>query len=106
MRIAREEVFGPVLSVIRTKDLDGAIAVVNSSSYGNASSIFTQSGRFGREFASRIEAGMVGLNVGVPAPSAFFPFAGWKGSFYGDAHAHGKDAIEFYTEKKVITSRW
>jgi malonate-semialdehyde dehydrogenase (acetylating) / methylmalonate-semialdehyde dehydrogenase len=106
MRIAREEIFGPVLSVIRARDLDEAIAIVNGSSYGNAAALFTQSGGAGREFASRVEAGMVGLNVGVPAPSAFFPFAGWKGSFYGDAHAHGKDAVEFYTEKKVVTSRW
>lgn len=106
MRIAREEVFGPVLSVVRARDLNEAIEFVNSSEYGNSAAIFTQSGRAGREFASRVDAGMVGVNVGVPAPSAFFPFAGWKGSFYGDAHAHGKDAIEFYTEKKVITSRW
>ncbi|HLE36928.1 MAG TPA: CoA-acylating methylmalonate-semialdehyde dehydrogenase [Candidatus Acidoferrales bacterium] len=106
MRIAREEIFGPVLAVIRSKDMDEAIATVNRSSYGNAAAIFTQAGWAGREFASRVEAGMVGINVSVPAPSAFFPFAGWKGSFYGDLHAHGKDAIEFYTEKKVVTSRW
>lgn len=106
MRIAREEIFGPVLAVIPAKDLEEAIAIVNSSPYGNATAIFTRSGRTGREFASRIEAGMVGINVGVPAPMAFFPFAGWKGSFYGDLHAHGKDAIEFYTEKKVVSSRW
>jgi len=86
--------------------MDEAIATVNRSSYGNAAAIFTQAGWAGREFASRVEAGMVGINVSVPAPSAFFPFAGWKGSFYGDLHAHGKDAIEFYTEKKVVTSRW
>jgi malonate-semialdehyde dehydrogenase (acetylating)/methylmalonate-semialdehyde dehydrogenase len=106
MHIAQEEIFGPVLAVIRAKDLEEAVAIVNSSPYGNATAIFTRSGRAGREFASRIEAGMVGINVGVPAPMAFFPFAGWKGSFYGDLHAHGKDAIEFYTEKKVVTSRW
>ncbi len=106
MRIAQEEIFGPVLAVIQAKDLEEAIAIVNASRYGNATAIFTRSGRAGREFASRIEAGMVGINVSVPAPSPYFPFAGWKGSFYGDLHAHGKDAIEFYTEKKVITSRW
>ena len=106
MRIAREEIFGPVLSVIRATDLDDAISIVNNSSYGNASSIFTQSGRAGQEFAQKVEAGMVGINVGVPAPSSHFPFTGWKGSFFGDLHAHGKDAIEFYTEKKVISSRW
>ncbi|MFQ5694355.1 MAG: CoA-acylating methylmalonate-semialdehyde dehydrogenase [Terriglobia bacterium] len=106
MRIAREEIFGPVLSVIRAGDLGDAIEIVNRSPYGNAAAIFTQSGQAGRQFASRVEAGMVGINVGVPAPTAFFPFAGWKGSFYGDLHAHGRDAIEFYTEKKVVTSRW
>ncbi len=106
MRIAREEIFGPVLSVIRARDLDEAIGLVNHSAYGNAAAIFTQSGAEAREFTARVEAGMVGVNVGVPAPSPYFPFAGWKGSFYGDLHAHGKDAIDFYTEKKVVTSRW
>jgi malonate-semialdehyde dehydrogenase (acetylating)/methylmalonate-semialdehyde dehydrogenase len=106
MRIAQEEIFGPVLSVIQAKDLEEAITIVNGSPFGNATAIFTRSGWAGREFASRIEAGMVGINVGVPAPSPYFPFAGWKGSFYGDLHAHGKDAIKFYTETKVVTSRW
>jgi malonate-semialdehyde dehydrogenase (acetylating)/methylmalonate-semialdehyde dehydrogenase len=106
MRIAREEIFGPVLCVIRAKDLEEAVGVVNHSEFGNAASIFTGSGAEGREFAARAQAGMVGVNVGVPAPSAFFPFAGWKGSFYGDLHALGKDAVHFYTETKVVTSRW
>jgi len=106
MRIAREEIFGPVLCVIRAKDLDEAVGVVNRSEFGNAASIFTGSGAEGREFAARAQAGMVGVNVGVPAPSAFFPFAGWKGSFYGDLHALGRDAVQFYTETKVVTSRW
>ena len=106
MRIAREEIFGPVVAVIRGRDLEEAIQIVNASPYGNAAAIFTQSGNTARAFAHRIEAGMVGINIGVPAPSAFFPFAGWKGSFHGDLHAHGKDAIEFYTEKKVVTTRW
>jgi len=106
MRIAREEIFGPVLAVIRAKDLDDAIGVVNGSEFGNATSIFTGSGAEGREFAARAQAGMVGVNVGVPAPSAFFPFAGWKGSFLGDLHALGRDAVRFYTETKVVTSRW
>jgi len=79
---------------------------VNRSEFGNASSIFTGSGAEGREFATRTQSGMVGVNVGVPAPSAFFPFAGWKGSFYGDLHALGRDAVQFYTETKVVTSRW
>jgi len=106
MTIAREEIFGPVLSVIRVPSLDEAIALVNRSPFGNATSIFTASGKAAREYSSRIEVGMVGINVGVAAPMAFFPFAGWKNSFFGDLHAHGKDAVAFYTEQKVIMSRW
>jgi len=106
MTIAREEIFGPVLSVIRVKDLDEAIALVNGSPFGNTTSIFTSDGKSAREYASRVEVGMVGVNVGVAAPMAFFPFTGWKNSFYGDLHAHGRDAVAFYTEQKVIMSRW
>jgi malonate-semialdehyde dehydrogenase (acetylating)/methylmalonate-semialdehyde dehydrogenase len=106
MAIAREEIFGPVLSVIHVKDLDEAIALVNSSAFGNTTSIFTTNGKSAREYASRVEVGMVGVNVGVAAPMAFFPFSGWKNSFYGDLHAHGRDAIAFYTEQKVIMTRW
>jgi malonate-semialdehyde dehydrogenase (acetylating)/methylmalonate-semialdehyde dehydrogenase len=106
MTIAREEIFGPVLSVIRVKTLDDAIQLVNQSPFGNATAIFTQNGKSAREYSSRIEVGMVGVNVGVAAPMAFFPFAGWKNSFFGDMHAHGKDAVGFYTEQKVIMSRW
>jgi malonate-semialdehyde dehydrogenase (acetylating) / methylmalonate-semialdehyde dehydrogenase len=106
MTIAREEIFGPVLSVIRVKTLDDAIALVNRSPFGNATSIFTTSGKAAREYSSHCEVGMVGINVGVAAPLAFFPFAGWKNSFFGDLHAHGKDAVAFYTEQKVIMSRW
>ena len=106
MTIAREEIFGPVLSVIRVNTLDNAIDLVNSSPFGNATAIFTASGKSAREYSSRCEVGMVGVNVGVAAPMAFFPFAGWKNSFFGDLHAHGKDAVSFYTEQKVIMSRW
>ncbi len=106
MTIAREEIFGPVLSVIRVDTLDAAIDLVNHSPFGNATSIFTSSGKAAREYSSRCEVGMVGVNVGVAAPMAFFPFAGWKNSFFGDLHAHGKDAVAFYTEQKVIMSRW
>ena len=106
MRIAQEEIFGPVLCIVRARDLREALEIVNRSDYGNGASIFTASGAEAREFASQVQAGMVGINVGVPAPPAFFPFAGWKGSFYGDLHAVGKDAIHFYTETKVVTSRW
>jgi malonate-semialdehyde dehydrogenase (acetylating)/methylmalonate-semialdehyde dehydrogenase len=106
MSIAREEIFGPVLSVMRVPALEDAIQLVNASSFGNATSIFTASGKSAREYSSRVEAGMVGVNIGVAAPMAFFPFAGWKNSFFGDLHAHGKDAVAFYTEQKVIMSRW
>jgi len=106
MTIAREEIFGPVLSVIRVKTLDDAIALVNSSRFGNATSIFTANGKAAREYSARVEAGMVGVNIGVAAPMAFFPFAGWKNSFFGDLHAHGKDAVMFYTEQKVLMTRW
>jgi malonate-semialdehyde dehydrogenase (acetylating) / methylmalonate-semialdehyde dehydrogenase len=106
MSIAQEEIFGPVLSVIRVASLDEALAVANRSRFGNAAAIFTRDGKSAREFVRRIEAGMVGVNIGVPAPAAFFPFVGWKGSFYGDLHATGRDAVDFYTRKKVITSRW
>ena len=106
MTIARDEIFGPVLSVMRVKTLDEAIELVNRSPFGNATAIFTTSGKAAREYSSRCEVGMVGVNVGVAAPMAFFPFAGWKQSFFGDLHAHGKDAVYFYTEQKVIMSRW
>jgi malonate-semialdehyde dehydrogenase (acetylating)/methylmalonate-semialdehyde dehydrogenase len=102
----REELFGPVLAVLEADTLDDAIALVNSSRYGNGTSIFTESGSAARRYRSEVQAGMVGINVGVAAPVAFFPFSGWKGSFFGDLHAHGQDAIEFYTRKKTITSRW
>jgi malonate-semialdehyde dehydrogenase (acetylating)/methylmalonate-semialdehyde dehydrogenase len=102
----REELFGPVLALVRTPDLDSAIATVNETRYGNASVIFTSSGGAAREYRASVEAGMVGVNIGVAAPVAWFPFAGWKDSIDGDLHANGGDAIEFYTRKKVVTSRW
>ncbi|MGP8072445.1 MAG: CoA-acylating methylmalonate-semialdehyde dehydrogenase [Thermoplasmata archaeon] len=106
MSIAQEEIFGPVLSVVRAGSLAEAIAISNRSRFGNAAAIFTRDGGAARTFVHAIEAGMLGVNVGVPAPAAYFPFVGWKGSFYGDLHATGKDAIDFYTRKKVVTSRW
>ena len=105
-RVAREEIFGPVLSVIRVKDLSEALAVIANSEYGNAASVFTRSGGAAREFTQNVSAGMVGINVGVPAPVAFFPFAGWRNSFFGDLHVLGKDAVQFYTEQRVVTCRW
>jgi malonate-semialdehyde dehydrogenase (acetylating) / methylmalonate-semialdehyde dehydrogenase len=104
--IAREEVFGPVLTLVRASDLDDALEFVNGSRYGNAGAIFTSSGAAARRYSRGVEAGMVGVNIGVPAPVAWFPFAGWKDSCDGDLHANGTDAIEFYTRKKVVTSRW
>jgi len=105
-RAAREELFGPVLSLVRVPDLQSAIAWTNEGRYGNAAVIFTSSGGAAREFRFGIGAGMVGVNVGVAAPVAWFPFAGWKDSIDGDLHANGKDAFEFYTRKKVVTERW
>ncbi len=106
MSVGREEIFGPVLSVARAETLDAAIAQANESSLGNMATIFTQSGRAGREFRDRVEAGMTGINVPVAQPFAFFPFSGWKGSFYGDLHVHGTDGIDFFTRKKVVVTRW
>ena len=106
MAVGREEIFGPVLSVARAATLEDAIAQANASSLGNMATIFTQSGRAGREFRERVEAGMTGINVPIAQPFAFFPFSGWKGSFFGDLHVHGTDGIEFYTRKKVVVTRW
>ena len=106
MEIAKEEIFGPVLAIVRAKDLDEALKIINASRYGNATSIFTTSGKAVRQFKYNVQAGMIGVNIGVAAPMAFFTFTGWKDSFFGDLHAHGSDAIQFFTEKKVIISRW
>ena len=104
--LAQEEIFGPLLSIVRVKNLDEALKVVNRSKFGNASSIFTRSGAAARQFRTEVEAGMLGVNIGVAAPMAFFPFAGWKASFFGDLHATGKDAVKFYTETRVVIERW
>ena len=106
MAVGREEIFGPVLSVARAGTLDEAIEQANSMALGNMATIFTQSGRSGREFRERVEAGMTGINVPIAQPFAFFPFSGWKGSFYGDLHVHGTDGIDFFTRKKVVVTRW
>jgi len=104
--IARDELFGPMLTIVRAADLDEALEFANGSRYGNAGSIFTTSGGAAREYRAGVEAGMLGVNVGVAAPVAWFPFSGWKDSIDGDLHANGSDAVEFYTRKKVVTSRW
>jgi malonate-semialdehyde dehydrogenase (acetylating)/methylmalonate-semialdehyde dehydrogenase len=106
MRIAREEIFGPVLCLERMDDLGRAIEAINRSEFGNAAAIFTRDGGAARRFCREVQCGMVGVNVSVPAPVAYFPFSGWRGSFYGDLHATGRDGVEFYTESKVVTSRW
>jgi malonate-semialdehyde dehydrogenase (acetylating)/methylmalonate-semialdehyde dehydrogenase len=104
--LARTEIFGPLLTVVRADDLETALEFVNGSRYGNAGSIFTTSGGAARAYRYDAEAGMLGVNVGVAAPVAWFPFSGWKDSLEGDLHANGRDAVEFYTRKKVVTSRW
>ena len=106
MRVAREEIFGPVLSVMHAETLDEAIRQVNSDTRGNGTSIFTENGAAVREFSRRVEVGMIGVNIGVAASPAYFPFSGWKDSFFGDMHAHGWDAVEFFTRKKTVTSRF
>jgi malonate-semialdehyde dehydrogenase (acetylating) / methylmalonate-semialdehyde dehydrogenase len=104
--LAREELFGPLLTLVEVESLGAAIEFLNESRYGNAGAIFTRSGKAAREYRYGAEAGMLGVNVGVPAPVAWFPFSGWKDSIDGDLHANGADAVDFYTRKKVITSRW
>ncbi|AKG36687.1 CoA-acylating methylmalonate-semialdehyde dehydrogenase [Paenibacillus durus] len=106
MTIWRDEIFAPVLAVVRVKDLAEAISVTNQSPFANGACIYTDSAKAIREFREEIDAGMLGVNLGVPAPMAFFPFSGYKKSFYGDLHANGRDGVEFYTRKKMITARY
>ncbi len=104
--VHHEEIFGPVLNVMRFDDLDAAIELANKSAYGNGASIFTRSGKAAREFKTRVKAGMVGINIGVPASMAWFPFNGWDDSFFGDLHMQGREGVQFFTQLKVTTSRW
>jgi malonate-semialdehyde dehydrogenase (acetylating)/methylmalonate-semialdehyde dehydrogenase len=106
MTIAKEEIFGPIMCIMRANNLNEAIEKVNSSNYGNAASIFTSSGKNGRQFQYNVECGNIGINIGTAAPMAFFPFSGMKDSFFGDLHGQGRDAIEFFTENKVVIQRW
>jgi malonate-semialdehyde dehydrogenase (acetylating)/methylmalonate-semialdehyde dehydrogenase len=106
MKIAREEIFGPVLSVMRVDDLSAAIARANESPYGNGAVIFTRDGGAARTFARYVNCGMIGVNVGVPAPMSIFPFAGWNQSFFGDLHIQGHEGFHFYIHNKVVLSRW
>lgn len=106
MKIWQDEIFAPVLSVVRAADLDEAISIANKSDFANGACLFTDSASAVRKFRQETDAGMLGVNVGVPAPMAFFPFSGWKKSFYGDLHANGRDGVEFYTRRKVLTARY
>ncbi len=106
MRIYREEIFGPVLSVVRAPDYDAALHLTNAHEYGNGAALFTRDGATARHFVSRVEAGMVGVNVPIPVPLAYYTFGGWKRSAFGDLNQHGPDSIRFYTKTKTVTTRW
>ena len=106
MTVAQEEIFGPVLALMKADSFDEAVELINNSRFGNAASIFTNSGKYAREFTYQVNAGNIGVNIGVAAPSASFPFGGQKDSFFGDLHGQGSDAIEFYTERKIVIERW
>ncbi|MND89409.1 Methylmalonate-semialdehyde dehydrogenase [acylating] [compost metagenome] len=106
MRIYKEEIFGPVLACLEVESLDEALALINDNPYGNGTSIFTGCGAAARKFRHEVAVGQVGINVPIPVPLPFFSFTGWRGSFYGDLHAYGKQAVRFYTETKTVTERW
>ncbi|MCB1791240.1 MAG: CoA-acylating methylmalonate-semialdehyde dehydrogenase [Gammaproteobacteria bacterium] len=106
MRIYQEEIFGPVLVVVRVPDFDSALALVNAHEYGNGTAIFTRDGDTARTYSSRVQVGMVGINVPIPVPMAFHSFGGWKRSLFGDVHMHGMEGVHFYTRLKTVTSRW
>lgn len=106
MKVWQDEIFAPVLSIVRASSLDEAIEIANESDFANGACIFTDSAKAIRQFREEIDAGMLGVNVGVPAPMAFFPFSGWKKSFYGDLHVNGRDGVEFYTHRKMVTARY
>jgi malonate-semialdehyde dehydrogenase (acetylating) / methylmalonate-semialdehyde dehydrogenase len=106
MTIYKEEIFGPVLSVVRSPDYETAARMINENEFGNGTAIFTRDGDAAREFAHQIQVGMVGINVPIPVPMAFHSFGGWKASLFGDHHMHGPEGVRFYTKLKTITSRW
>jgi malonate-semialdehyde dehydrogenase (acetylating)/methylmalonate-semialdehyde dehydrogenase len=103
---AQTEIFGPVFGLMHVDTVDEAIALINKKSYGNMACLFTSSGAAARQFRHAVDAGNVGINIGVAAPMAFFPFSGWKDSFFGDLHAQGRHGVEFYTQTKVVVERW
>jgi malonate-semialdehyde dehydrogenase (acetylating)/methylmalonate-semialdehyde dehydrogenase len=106
MTIYKDEIFGPVLIVLRVKTLDEAIRLINANQYANGTAVFTRSGGAARKFEREIEVGMVGVNVPIPVPIAFYSFGGWRNSLFGDQHVHGMEGVRFYTRGKVITTRW
>jgi len=106
MSVYTDEIFGPVLSVVRVEGYDDAMALINSNPYGNGTAIFTNDGGAARRFQNEVEVGMVGINVPIPVPMAYFSFGGWKASLFGDSHAHGMEGVHFYTRTKAITTRW
>jgi malonate-semialdehyde dehydrogenase (acetylating)/methylmalonate-semialdehyde dehydrogenase len=106
MSIYTDEIFGPVLSVLRVESYDDALALVNANPYGNGTAIFTNDGGAARRFQNEVEVGMVGVNVPVPVPMAYYSFGGWKNSLFGDSHAHGAEGVQFFTRGKVVTTRW
>ena len=106
MDVYREEIFGPVLSVVRSDSVDDAIALINANPYGNGTAIFTSSGEAARRFQRGVDVGMIGINVPIPVPMAYYSFGGWKDSLFGDKHIHGPEGVSFYTRAKVVTSRW
>jgi malonate-semialdehyde dehydrogenase (acetylating)/methylmalonate-semialdehyde dehydrogenase len=106
MSIYTDEIFGPVLSVVRVDSYDEAVRLVNGNPYGNGTAIFTNDGGAARQFSNEIKVGMIGINVPIPVPMAYYSFGGWKNSLFGDSHAHGTEGVHFFTRGKVITSRW
>ncbi|MEO2497449.1 aldehyde dehydrogenase family protein, partial [Enterococcus faecalis] len=106
MKIWQDEIFAPVASIVRVKNLEAAVTLTNQSEFANGSCLYTSNASAIRYFRENVDAGMLGINLGVPAPMAWFAFSGWKHSFYGDLHANGKDSVEFYTHRKVVTARY
>ena len=106
MTIYRDEIFGPVLSVVRAESYDEALRLINDNPYANGVAIFTSDGAAARRFQSEVQVGMVGINVPIPVPMAYYSFGGWKASLFGDAHVHGGEGVKFYTRGKVVTARW
>lgn len=105
-RVHREEIFGPVLSIVRVRSYEEGLELINTGEYGNGTAIFTNDGGAARRFQNEVEVGMVGINVPIPVPMAFYSFGGWKASLFGDTHVHGTEGVHFYTRGKVVTSRW